>query len=422
MNGSRLLAWLTTAAIVGSLILAPAASAAPGPADAPEWWFDTWRVPSLWAGGADGRGITVAVVDTGVQGNIPELQGKVVAGADFIGNGTDGRTDFDQDQFSHGTAMASIIAARPGSFGIEGLAPGAQILPIAVPLKGVVRNGTPKPDATAESIKYAADHGARVISMSLGGIQIEGEDATPCPDKLQRAVIYALNKGSIVVAASGNSGGTGSPVEEPGVCLGVVSVGSVNSGMNVSAFSSRHPYLTLSAPGDGIATLNRDPGRAFVGGGTSQATAMTSAAIALVWSKYPTETNRQVLSRILTTVTDRGPVGRDKEYGFGVVNPEAALKATVTAATPNSVFDGVQPLLNLATAKAKTPPTKAVAGDPAASIGNVTVAKSAAVLGTKFLVLVGATAALAFLAILLLVAGLRRRPTPAPAPVVPASY
>ena len=264
MIRSKLLAALSIASVLAALVLAPAAQAAPGPPDAPEWWFDTWHVPAMWAGGADGRGITVAVVDTGVQGNIPELQGKVVAGADFIGNGTDGRTDFDLDEFSHGTAMASIIAAGQGSFGIEGLAPAARILPIAVPLKGVIRHGTPQPDSTSEAIMYAADHGAKVISMSLGGIRVEGEDDLPCPQKLQDAVIYALNKGSLVIAASGNSGETGSPVEEPGVCLGAVSVGSVNSGLNLSSFSSRHPYLTLAAPGDKIPTLNRNPGRSRV--------------------------------------------------------------------------------------------------------------------------------------------------------------
>jgi subtilisin family serine protease len=409
---SKLLAALSVASVLAGLVLAPAAQAAPGPPDAPEWWFDTWHVPSMWAGGADGRGITVAVVDTGVQGNIPELQGKVVAGADFIGNGTDGRTDFDIDEFSHGTAMASIIAARQGSFGIEGLAPAAKILPIAVPLKGVIRNGTPKPDSTSEAIKYAVDHGARIISMSLGGVRVEGEDDLPCPQKLQDAVIYALNKGSLVIAASGNSGEAGSPVEEPGVCLGSVSVGSVGSGLVLSSFSSRHPYLTLAAPGDKIPTLNRNPGRAFLGGGTSQATAMTSAAIALVWSKFPNDTNRQVLSRILKSVTDRGPAGRDNEYGFGVINPYAALSAKVTDTTPNAVFDGAQPLIKLATLKAKTPPTKAAAGSASAPIGQVTVGKNATVLGIGFLILVAAAALLTLLAIGLVASGWRRRPVP----------
>jgi len=398
---------LLCAAAVALLVPSPA-QAAPGPPDAPEWWFDTWHVPSLWATGADGRGLTVAVADTGVQADIPELAGRVLPGADFIGNGTDGRTDFDGETFSHGTAMASIIAARAGAFGIQGLAPGSKILPIALPLTGVIRNGTPTRGATAKSVRYAVDHGAKIISMSLGGIRIQSEDSDPCPQDLQDAVIYALNKGALVIAASGNSGDQGNPVEEPGVCLGVVSVGSVNSALTVSSFSSRHPYLTVTAPGDTIPTLNRDPGRAFLGGGTSQATAMTSAAIALVWSKYPKESNRQILSRLLSTVTDRGPKGRDDAYGLGVINPEAAMKSTATATTPNPVFDAARPLIDLANLKPATPPTKAAAGNPTAPLGDVSVGTVGSILSARLLAYAISSMVLILLALVLLVFGLRR--------------
>jgi subtilisin family serine protease len=391
------------------LALSPGvAVAAPGPAEAPEWWFDAWYVPSLWASGADGRGITVAVIDTGVQADIPELAGKVIPGADFIGNGTDGRTDFDGDQFSHGTAMASIMVARPGYGDIEGIAPAAKILPIAVPLKGVLRQGIATPNATSEAIKYAANHGAKVISMSLGGLRYEGQDSEPCPADLQAAVVYALDKGSLVVAASGNSGDSGSPVEEPGVCLGVISVGSVNAQQQVSAFSSRHPYLTVAAPGDNIATLSRTVDRAYIGGGTSQATAITSAALAMVWSRFPTDTNRQVLSRLLESVTDRGPRGRDSAYGFGVIDPNAAISDTVAAAAPNAVFQGVAPLLALAAAHPGAPSVKATAGDPNSPIGSVRVGTSAAALGTSFYAELVAALACLLLAIALLSLALRR--------------
>jgi subtilisin family serine protease len=387
------------------------AEAAPGPPDAPEWWFDAWHVPALRASGADGRGITVAVIDTGVQADIPELSGKVLAGADFIGNGSDGRIDFDGDAFSHGTAMASIIAASKGSFGVEGLAPAAKILPIAVPLKGVLRHGLPVPDATTKAIRYAADHGAKIISMSLGGFEFQdSQHESPCPTNLQDAVIYALTKGALVLAASGNSGIDGSPVEEPGVCLGVVSVGSVDASLNVARFSSRHPYLTLAAPGSSIPSLSRDAGRAFVGDGTSQSTAVASAAIALVWSKHPTETNRQVLDRVLASVTDRGAKGRDAQYGLGVINPQRALAATVTESSADPVFDGVGPLLALATSITKKPSIKTAAGNADAPIGQIIVGKEASVLGASQVLDLGATGFSATLGIVLLVLGFRRRP------------
>jgi subtilisin family serine protease len=391
-----------------SVPVLPAAAAVPGPAEAPEWWFDSWHVDSLWAAGADGRGITVAVVDTGVQASLPELSGRVLPGADFIGNGSDGRTDYDGDAFSHGTAMASIIVARRGFGNIEGLAPAAKILPLSVPLRGVVRKGTPTANPTATAINYAADHGAKIISMSLGGVRDEADDGPdPCPDTVQQAVLHALEKGALVVAASGNSGDDGSPVEEPGVCLGVVSVGAVNQQLAVPTFSSRHPYLTVSAPGDNIPTLSRDS--AYIGEGTSQATAMTSAALALIWSKYPTETNRQVLTRLLSTATDRGPKGRDSAYGVGIINPQAAIATKLVATAPNVVLDGVQPLLTQLSAIAKTPKAVPVAGKSTAPLGQFSIGKAPTPISLSFYLLLAATVLAALLAVWSLVLFLRRR-------------
>jgi subtilisin family serine protease len=333
-------------------VCAPIAAAAPGPADAPEWWFDSWNLASLQAAGVDGRHVTVAVVDTGVQASLAELAGKVLPGADYTGNGTDGRTDLDQQEFSHGTAMASIIAARPGAFGIAGVAPGVKILPIAVPLRGISERGSPDPQATTKAIYFAVDHGAKVINMSLGGPRYPGGDDEPCPTKLQAAIIFALAHGALVVAASGNSGQDGNPVEEPSVCLGVVSVGAVDRTLRVADFSSRHPYLTVTAPGVDIASLSRTVGNAFHGDGTSQSTALVSAALALIWSKYPHDTNRAVLTRLLRTAQDLGPPGHDSAYGYGVIAPAAAIAATAATSGPNPVFDNAQPLLDYAAARA----------------------------------------------------------------------
>jgi subtilisin family serine protease len=215
-----------------------------------------------------------------------------------------------------------------------------------------------------------------------------------------------------VVAASGNSGDKGSPVEEPGVCLGVVAVGSVNRNLDVSAFSSRHSYLTISAPGESIPTLSRIPGAAYIGDGTSQATAMVSAALALVWSKYPAESNRQILTRLLSTATDRGSRGRDSAYGYGVIDPPAAMAAPVpTATAPNSVFAAIAPVLALeaATDKAQHPRLVRAAGNPQASLGQPTVGRPPTLLGPEFRLLAGATIACAAGAVLLLALAFRRR-------------
>jgi subtilisin family serine protease len=404
---ARLAGLVAAAGLV--LALQPgAAQATPGPPSAPEWWFDSWQVPSLWAAGGDGRGITVAVVDTGVQASLPELQGKVLAGADFIGNGSDGRVDYDSDDFSHGTAMASIIVARQGYGDIEGLAPAAKILPLSVPLRGVIRKGTPTENATSAAINYAADHGARIISMSLGGVREQSDGPDPCPASVQKAVLHALSKGALVVAASGNSGDQGSPVEEPGVCLGVVSVGSVDRQLNVSPFSSRHPYLTVTAPGDRIPSLSRDS--AYIGEGTSQATALASAALAMIWSRYPTETNRQVLTRLLSSVTDRGPRGRDSAYGLGVINPAAAIATHPVAGAANVVFDGVAPLLGQSASATRQPTSVQPAGHPAATLGQFRIGSAPAVLAASFYFAVSSAVVFALLAVLAVILFVRRRP------------
>jgi subtilisin family serine protease len=272
-----------------------------------------------------------------------------------------------------------------------------------------VRIGTPTPNATAVAIDYAADHGARIINLSLGGVRDPSDGPDPCPAAVQTAVLHALTKGALVVAASGNSGDDGSPVEEPGVCLGVISVAAVDRQLAVTPFSSRHPYLTVAAPGDSVPSLSRDS--AYVGEGTSQATALTSAALALIWSKYPSETNRQVLSRLLDTVTDRGPAGRDPAYGLGVINPAAAIAAHPLAGAANPVFDAVQPLLRLNATPVRSPKVVPAAGQPGSPLGDFTVGRAAADTTVRFYLLVAGAGLGALLALLFLVLFVHRRPS-----------
>ena len=181
--------------------LAPArAAAAPGPADYPEFWFDDWGVSSLWSSGVRGGGITVAVLDTGVQASVPELAGKVLPGTDLTGYGGDGRTDRAIESFSHGTAMASLIVAEGGRGYVNGAAPDARILPVVIPLDDTRSTG-PDVDRVPAAIRYAADHGAKVISMSFGAQRRPGRVSLSCPEQTQDAVFYALGKGAVPVAS-----------------------------------------------------------------------------------------------------------------------------------------------------------------------------------------------------------------------------
>src|SRR6202012_3520244 len=152
------------------------------------------------------------------------------------------------DPFAHGTAMASLMVGRAGSFDVLGLSPDARVLPVAVPITGTTDDAGGAANGTLlQAIRWAADHGARIISMSLGAPRQAGDGVRSCPAPEQDAVDYALAKGAIVVASGGNSGTDGSPIEEPSVCLGVVSVGAEDNTGAVPPWSSRHPYLTLAA-------------------------------------------------------------------------------------------------------------------------------------------------------------------------------
>jgi subtilisin family serine protease len=397
--------------------LAPAARAAPGPSQAPAWWFDSWSIPALWARGITGREITIAVVDTGVQAAIPELAGKVLSGVNLNGQPGDGTTDYDDAPFGHGTAMSSIMVARAGFANVQGIAPDALILPIAVPLTGSAGAGGATGDYLSEAIRWAADHGADIISMSLGGLRDPAQVSQPCPQVTQEAILYAIRKGAIVVAASGNSGESGSPVEEPGVCLGTLSVGAVDSALRVAAFSSRHPYLDATAPGVDIASLGRVAGQGFIGDGTSQATALASAALALVWSAHPGWSARTVVSALLSTAQDLGDPGPDPAYGLGFIRPDLAVDASAAglASAANPVWDGIEPYLS----ESAPPPPQAPVSVPAAATlsappGVVAVGASPAAVSPWILGGAGGTVAALAALVALGVAGLARRPERAP--------
>jgi subtilisin family serine protease len=354
-----------------------------------------------------GQGITIAEIDTGVNGRVPELAGRVLSGHDF-GQGGNGRIDRDISPFGHGTAMASIMVARTGTLGITGLAPDAKILPIAVPLNGTTEQSSP--EEVPAAIRWAADHGAQIINMSIGGARHRPGTGDPCPPNEQHAVFDALAKGAVVIAAVGNTGPRANTVEEPGACLGVVAVGAVDRANAVAQFSARQPYLALDAPGVDVPSLGRIPGQAFSGSGTSQAAALVSATAALVWSRYRQLTGPQLVARLLATV-DKAQSSRSDAYGLGVLNAFRAVTARVPTDAPNPVYALAAPFLRRAAllarrpsappAPAKTrplPPSDVRAVRPVAAAGSTRIA-----LGIALEVAGGLALAV------LLAAGLRRR-------------
>ncbi len=276
-----------------------------------------------------GGGITVAVVDTGVAAGHPDLAGKVLPGHEFLGQ-------IDQDlspmidDCGHGTHVAGTIAAVPNNgIGIAGAAPHVRILPVRV-LSAANQCGGWSSDV-ARGIVWAANQGARVINLSLGG---PGPDAA-----LARAVRYARSKGAVVVAAAGNNHGTCTPYKNrtiyPGASAGAIGVGAVDSNLQHACFSNTGRYVDLAAPGVHILStvvVPSDPAHYYSYAswdGTSMATPHVSAAAALVLAYRPICTPGQVEQRLESTAR-RLPLstfGTPRLYGAGLVDPAKALAA-----------------------------------------------------------------------------------------------
>lgn len=313
-----------------------------------QWHLDVMKADDIWKV-STGKGVTVAVIDTGV-GLLPELEGQVLPGKDFAPESLEGdeRTDYE----SHGTTMAALIAAtgkRPNGDGAFGLAPGTKILPIRVPHEEDLSS----PSWTA-AIRYAADSDAKIINISL---------ATPKDDPARiDAVKYALAKGKLIFAGVGNYGHSTNEVLYPAATPGVVGVGAVDAKGVATKESERGPQVDLSAPGVDIVTGCAEKAGVCKNHGTSDATALASASAALVWSLHPDWTNNQVLRVLLNTAGK--PVSgaqRSDAVGYGLVRPRIAVP---TPGDPGPA--DVYPLPDLAGAGAGAGAGKAPSGVPGA--------------------------------------------------------
>ncbi|MFL5909186.1 MAG: S8 family serine peptidase [Gaiellaceae bacterium] len=291
-----------------------------------QWWFTAWDIENQVWQQSRGQGITVAVVDTGVNANIPELRDVVLPGGDARhGYNTDGRTDTDRTDEGHGTEMAGLIASQGGPSGLVGIAPEVKILP-------VVTDGFPNTMGTA--IRFAADHGAQVINMSQASPYPGG-----CPGDVQAAVSYAIYKGSVVVAGMGNDGNTTNDIDFPASCGGVLGVGALTNQKLAWVRSERQPYVSVAAPGVQVGSVTKNDTFNNSISGTSQASALTSGAVALIRSKFPQLSPREVVQKVINTTVDAGPPGHDNMTGSGALVPIRALTQDVPKSAPNPTFD-----------------------------------------------------------------------------------
>ncbi|RFC74040.1 type VII secretion-associated serine protease mycosin [Streptomyces sp. AcE210] len=310
-----------------------------------QWFLDAMQAESMWKT-STGKGITVAVIDTGVDPNNPDLNGRVLKGKDFAPSSRAG--DEHTDYNGHGTGMAGLIAgtgAYSGGNGAFGLAPDAKILPVRMPGPGDISPFEVNA-RLSQAVRYAADAGAQVINISLTA----GNDS----QQVTSAVKYALGKGSLIFAGVGNSGDKGNPVQYPAATPGVVGVGAVGKDLHKTEFSEYGQQVDISAPGDEMVHACGGKTGLCESHGTSDATAIASASAALIWSKHPDWTNNQVLRVMLNTIgapTDGEK--RNDSIGYGIVRPRIALK---TPGDPGPA--GKYPLPDYPVAASKSPSTK----------------------------------------------------------------
>jgi subtilisin family serine protease len=323
MRAMRALAAAAVLAVAAAVLLA-----APASADNirdREYWLANYGIEKAWAT-TRGAGVTIAVIDTGVDGSHPDLTGTVIGGTDVSGVGSpNGQTPIgtDNQHAGHGHGAGD---------GILGVAPEAKILSVSVGF-GVGTVGSD--DQIANAVRWSVDHGANIINMSLT------RNTLDWPTSWDDAFLYAMKKGVIVVAAAGNRGSGTTEVGAPATMPGVVVVAGVDQNGSEG--------LVGAAPGGGY----------YSWAGTSGATPLVSGVLALIKASHPGLSAGNIINRLTATATAKGST---IVYGSGLVNAAAAVTATVPSVTTdpaNELSDWIR--LNRRAAATVAPATVAPA-------------------------------------------------------------
>lgn len=356
------------AALLGTLALvlglATPAFATPASLQHQEWWIGRLGLQQSWKI-TKGTGVTVAVLDDGVDATVPDLRGAMVPG--FAVGASSGSqlkiTDPDvaQDARGHGTSMAVEIAGRGIGPGILGVAPEAKILPVLL-----FGDGHDQWAAALDKLSAMASP-PQVVDLSM----LYGSHPEPCPSDVQQAVQRAVAKGMILVAGAGDQATLGSRATYPASCKGVVAVGAFDSDAKVSPDSQRQPYVSLGGPGVQIVGYNRAR-QTMTSDSTTDAASIVAGEIALVRAHYPALSPRQVVARMFATASKSAYSGprygqAGDALGFGPAVAYYALTENVPANAPNPVYDDLAKL-------APAPPASrgSATSDAPSTHGNVT--------------------------------------------------
>ncbi|HZC64503.1 MAG TPA: S8 family serine peptidase [Streptosporangiaceae bacterium] len=341
----RLRSRATAAIAAGMAATCIGVAAAPAFADTvrnQEWWLTSLHVTKAWLS-SRGAGVTVAVLDTGVDTKQPDLAGSVITGRDYTGSGRAAGGPF---WGTHGTAVASLIAGHGHGphhgDGVVGVAPLAKILSVRVTLENkdpLLANPTvvaALPAAIAHGIDYAVRHGAQVIELPLDPAAQAGGTTTGGSPAERAAVKAALRKGVVLVAPSGDNGAGTDTINYPAAYPGVISVGAFSQGFVKAAFTNHQSYATLTAAGDGDIAANGPTAYAKLKS-TSAASAVVAGIAALIRSQFPTFTPAQVEQALTSGTVFRPKGGQKTGSGVGTADAAAALVAAAKInATPTS--------------------------------------------------------------------------------------
>ncbi len=308
-----------------------------------EWWLRELHITTAQQI-SQGSGVTIAVLDTGVDAAAPDLAGSVLTGPDFSHSGRTANGPF----FGiHGTEIASIIAGHGhgSSEGIIGIAPAAKVLSVRVtldsgdPLLANPGIAAGLPAAIADGIRYATSNGASVIDLPLdpaaaGATGTAGAPGIAISNPAERsAVAYARSKGVILVAPAGDDGMGAGIVNYPAAYPGVISVGAFDKNFTMAPFSSHEPYVKLTAAGAGV-TAETPSGYTTISS-TSAASAVVAGVAALIKSAFPALTPAQVTKSLISSARFGRPDGRQIGSGYGTVDAARALHAAAAMAEPH---------------------------------------------------------------------------------------
>lgn len=251
--------------------------------------------------------VVVAILDTGIDYDHPELAGQIVPGYDFVHQRADA-----SDDNGHGTHIAGIVAAQMNNgLGSAGVCPGCRIMPVKV----LDASNIGVWSEIVQGIVFAADNGANIINLSLGS----SEES----DAVQRAITYAQSKGVLVVAAAGNS--RSEELFYPAAYADVLSVVATDEHDRIWALSNYGQYIDVAAPGYLVYSSNIGNEQFSFMTGTSMAAPFVAGLAGLLLSQDPSRTPAAVSELILESADDLGEPGWDPVFGFGRINAHDAL-------------------------------------------------------------------------------------------------